>query len=261
MSGLTSHDNEVTASTNPSTSAAFTTEVDVPKSQEVYRSPPNGLHENEVRRDNQSRNRGRGFRPNSSSSQRNNGGFRNTGGFTDDRVPGSSHHRRNYNQRRNFERGNRNRHDDVNYKEEYDFEKPNAELAEFLEKIDLDANSNVVSEHGDDGHQEEDTYDSSKSFFDTLSSELMDRANGIVKNRSHREDRKQNYDTFGPAANRLGSYRGSYRSRRAGSGGNYRGNQHGGYRYNISNNRQHSNYQNRRDAGESTVNTKTQPQQ
>lgn len=139
MSGLISKDNELSAPANPPTSDAYTTDVDKPKSQEVYRSPPSGLHENEVGRDSQNRNRGRGFRPNSSSYLRNNGGFRNTSGFTDDRTLGSSHHRRSYNQRRNYDRGNKNRHDEVNYKEDYDFEKPNAELAEFLEKIDLNA--------------------------------------------------------------------------------------------------------------------------
>lgn len=53
----------------------------------------------------------------------------------------------------------------------------------------------------------------------------------VVKSRSHREDRKQNFDTFGPAANRVGAaFRGGYRGRRAG-GVHYRGNQRGVYKF------------------------------
>lgn len=52
-----------------------------------------------------------------------------------------------------------------------------------------------------------------------------------MKSRSHREDRKQNFDTFGPAANRVGAtFRGGYRGRR-GNGVHYRGNQRGGYKF------------------------------
>ena len=51
----------------------------------------------------------------------------------------------------------------------------------------------------------------------------------VAKNRSHRDDRRHNYDTFGAAASRVGnSYRGGFRGRR---GGYYRGSQRGGFRY------------------------------
>lgn len=56
-----------------------------------------------------------------------------------------------------------------------------------------------------------------------------------MSRRSHREDRRQNVDTFGPSANRVGygNYRGGggHRGRR---GGGYRGGYHnegGGHRY------------------------------
>ncbi|VUZ49887.1 unnamed protein product [Hymenolepis diminuta] len=243
MSGLTNADNEGSTSNNPPQPAGAPAGDSnaQPKSQEVYRSPSNGTQDNEEKTGNnnqqqQDRNRGggSGYRSNYSSYQRNN--------------RGGSHPRRNYNQRRNYDHGFRISHDDIDYKQEYDFEKPNAELAEFLEKVDLKSNSNATSEHGEDsGHQDEEAYNSSKSFFDTLSSELMDRANGVPKNRSNRDDRRVNIITFGPSATRM-SYRGAnYRGGRRGNS-NYRGNQRGGFTY-SSGNRQHSNYQNRRDGG------------
>ncbi|VDO09575.1 unnamed protein product [Rodentolepis nana] len=238
VGGLTNADNEGTDSNNPPQTAgtpAGDSNVKS-KSQEVYRSSSQGVQDKEEkpRNDNQlqhDRNRG-SFRPNYSSYHRNN--------------RGGSHPQRNYNQRRNYDSEFRFRHDDIDYKQEYDFDKPNAELAEFFEKIDLKASSNTTSEHGEDsGHQEEEAYNSSKSFFDTLSSELMDRANGVPKNRSTRDDRKVNIITFGPSATRMNYRGGNYRGGRRGNTF-YRGNQRGGFTY-SSGNRQQFSHQNRRD--------------
>lgn len=84
----------------------------------------------------------------------------------------------------------------------------------------------------------------------------------VPKNRSNRDDRRVNIITFGPSATRM-SYRGAnYRGGRRGNS-NYRGNQRGGFTY-SSGNRQHSNYQNRRDgvakAKSENVSSASQPQ-
>lgn len=242
VEGLTNADNEGTTNNPPQSAGALVGDSNAKsKAQEVYQSPSRRLQDKEEkpRNENQQqydRNRG-SFRLNYSNYQRNN--------------RGGSHPHRNYNQRRNYGSEFRFRHDDIDYKQEYDFEKPNAELAEFLEKIDLKAGSNTTSEHGEDsGHQEEEAYNSSKSFFDTLSSELMDRANGVPKNRSSRDDRKVNIITFGPSATLMNYRGGNYRGGRRGNN-YYRGNQRGGFTYSTGN-RQHFNHQNRRDGGGKT---------
>ncbi|VDN12068.1 unnamed protein product [Dibothriocephalus latus] len=64
---------------------------------------------------------------------------------------------------------------------EYDIEKANAELAEELEKIEIssgNANGSTSGPLEETETEEKVCYDSKKSFFDTLSSELMDRAQG-----------------------------------------------------------------------------------
>ncbi|KAL5968374.1 hypothetical protein TSMEX_003881 [Taenia solium] len=241
--------------------AAVTPSIEDSEPKDIANNVSNSIQNGEERRDTQNRSRGRGFRPNYSNYQRYGG--RNDGSHGESRPRGSSNAsqhpitRRTYNQRqRHYDHVNKSRSEDVNFKEDYDFDKPNAELAEFLEKIEIAPHSNTESEHGEEAtHENADTYDSSKSFFDTLSSELMDRAHGVVKSRSHREDRKQNFDTFGPAANRVGAaFRGGHRGRR-GNGVPYRGNQRGGYKF--------SNKQNaiRKTEGDSLSNPKQSQQQ
>ncbi|KAL5103361.1 hypothetical protein TcWFU_003443 [Taenia crassiceps] len=228
--------NENDRSRATASGAAVTPSMEDSESKDTTKNVSANVQNGEERRDAQNRSRGRGFRPNYSNYQRY--GARNDVGHGESRPRGSSNvshanTRRNYNQRqRHYDHGSKSRPEDVDFKEDYDFDKPNAELAEFLEKIEISPNSNIEPEDGEETPKENaDTYDSSKSFFDTLSSELMDRAHGVVKSRSHREDRKQNFDTFGPAANRVGvAFRGGYRGRR-GSGIHYRGNQRGGYKF------------------------------
>ncbi|EUB60712.1 Protein LSM14 -like protein B [Echinococcus granulosus] len=224
-------------STGAAVGATVTPSNEDSESKDTSKNVPMSVQNGEGRRDTQNRSSGRGFRPNYSNYQRYGG--RNDGGHGENRPRGASsanqysNSRRGYNQRqRHYDHVNKQRSEDVNFKEDYDFDKPNAELAEFLEKVEISPHGNTEPEHGEEAaHENSDTYDSSKSFFDTLSSELMDRAHGVVNSRSHREDRKQNFDTFGPAANRIGAaFRGGYRGRR-GSGVHYRGNQRGGYKY------------------------------
>ncbi|BHF76055.1 Protein LSM14 A [Sparganum proliferum] len=64
---------------------------------------------------------------------------------------------------------------------EYDIEKANAELAEELEKIEIssgNANGSTSGPLEEAETEEKVCYDSKKSFFDTISSELMDKAQG-----------------------------------------------------------------------------------
>uniref|UniRef100_A0A0X3PNE0 FFD box profile domain-containing protein n=1 Tax=Schistocephalus solidus TaxID=70667 RepID=A0A0X3PNE0_SCHSO len=90
---------------------------------------------------------------------------------------------------------------------EYDIEKANAELAEELEKIDIssgNANGSTSGPLEEAETEEKVCYDSKKSFFDTLSSELMDKAQGNRQRRSHRDDMRLNMDTFGTSFARVG---------------------------------------------------------
>ncbi|VDD82368.1 unnamed protein product [Mesocestoides corti] len=176
----------------------------------------------------------RGFRPTYSNNQRH-GSRPHNDSYDEGRGPGTSGtaissqpsgSRGGYSQKqRHWGPSSKSRAVNVDFKEEYDMEKANAELAEVLEKIDIASSRSTGSEPGEEKETgKDDAYDSSKSFFDTLSSELMDRAQGIVNRHSRREDRKHNFDTFGPAAHRIGvSFRGGGFRGRRGGGGQYRG--------------------------------------
>ncbi|CAH1130004.1 unnamed protein product [Ceutorhynchus assimilis] len=68
-------------------------------------------------------------------------------------------------------------------------------------------------------------YDKSKSFFDKISCEAVERAKGKMQRTDWRQERKLNSETFGVAATRRGSYRG-----RGGFRGGFRGSYYrGGY--------------------------------
>lgn len=92
----------------------------------------------------------------------------------------------------------KNQNDLDKYTSDYDYEKANAELAAELKKIDISAVSldfkllllqkapsvNLVDDSADQSNGESGSvdgagcYDQTRSFFDTLSSEIIDRANG-----------------------------------------------------------------------------------
>ncbi|CAH1130005.1 unnamed protein product [Ceutorhynchus assimilis] len=147
----------------------------------------------------------------------------------------------------------------LKFDSEYDFEQANTEFEELrckLAKVKLDeatggdaaapatkpeVNGDVPvesekKEKDDSGNetgageteQEEDQevfYDKSKSFFDKISCEAVERAKGKMQRTDWRQERKLNSETFGVAATRRGSYRG-----RGGFRGGFRGSYYrGGY--------------------------------
>ncbi|CAH8644879.1 unnamed protein product [Heterobilharzia americana] len=94
----------------------------------------------------------------------------------------------------------------TNFSGEYDYERANAELAAELEKICISSkagssNASVDNTENDGSSatgDENACYDKSKSFFDTISSEMMDRANGVnPQGMNRRDERLLNSATFG----------------------------------------------------------------
>ncbi|CAH8616224.1 unnamed protein product [Heterobilharzia americana] len=95
----------------------------------------------------------------------------------------------------------------TNFSGEYDYERANAELAAELEKICISSVEGrfiqcFCRQHENDGSSatgdENACYDKSKSFFDTISSEMMDRANGVnPQGMNRRDERLLNSATFG----------------------------------------------------------------
>nr|CAD7427493.1 unnamed protein product [Timema monikensis] len=101
-----------------------------------------------------------------------------------------------------------------------------------IEKKDDSGNETGV---GENEHEEEPQaiyYDKSKSFFDNISCEAVERSKGRSQRTDWRTERKLNSETFGVASARRGGYRGrGYYGNRGMSGGMYRpGNYRGGYR-------------------------------
>lgn len=150
---------------------------------------------------------------------------------------------------------NKQRASTLNFQGEYDFEQANAEFKELENKLaktklddkrDDSGNETTVGE----GDQEEEIqnqvapvepnvepkptdvnnalgtcYDKTKSFFDSISCEALERNKGAFKRPDWRQERKLNVETFGVATNyRRGAFRGrgGYRGR-GGGGGGYRG--------------------------------------
>ncbi|KER34081.1 hypothetical protein T265_00255 [Opisthorchis viverrini] len=122
----------------------------------------------------------------------------------------------------------------ANFSGEYDYEKANAELAAELEKINISVPKSSSSVDGDASKSDEvggsvasedgPCYDKTKSFFDTLSSEMMDKANGVnPQGLNRRDERLLNSATFGTVPPQF-VRRGGYHAPRATSG-------YGGYSY------------------------------
>ncbi|KAL1501303.1 hypothetical protein ABEB36_006648 [Hypothenemus hampei] len=150
----------------------------------------------------------------------------------------------------------------LKFDSEYDFEQANTEFEELRNKLakvklqeesataasggaiatsaagtsnsEVNGDAPVETEKKDDSgnetgagepEQEEDHevyYDKTKSFFDKISCEAVERAKGKMQRTDWRQERKLNSETFGVAATRRGSYRGR--------GGGYRGGYRGGFR-------------------------------
>lgn len=162
----------------------------------------------------------------------------------------------------------------LKFDNDYDFEQANTEFEELrsqLGKVKIEeagsvsAKSDVngdVDKKDDSGNetgageaeQDEDHevyYDKSKSFFDKISCEAVERAKGKSQRTDWRVERKLNSETFGVAAARRGSYRGR---------GGFRGmGYRGGYRHNYRQ-QSHQNNQQRRGPGPSSENAQSSQQ-
>ncbi|XP_015587646.1 protein LSM14 homolog B isoform X1 [Cephus cinctus] len=175
----------------------------------------------------------------------------------------------------------------LKFDNDYDFEQANTEFEELRSqlaktKIDAGTENEKKDDSGNEtgageGEPEEEPevvhYDKSKSFFDNISCEAVERSKGSQRT-DWRTERKLNSETFGVASTRRGGFRGrGYYNRGmggmyraggggAGSGGGFRG----GYRGNRGGNRKPANQiqnnpasQNRTSSNEQP--TSSQPQQ
>lgn len=134
----------------------------------------------------------------------------------------------------------------LKFESDYDFESANEEFDKVrneLAKTKIgDGKVNDDNEKKDDsgnetgageGEQEEEPqvfYDRSKSFFDNISCEAVERSKGRSQRTDWRTERKLNSETFGVASARRGGYRGRGYYGPRGMGGMYRGNFRGGFR-------------------------------
>lgn len=116
--------------------------------------------------------------------------------------------------------------------DDFDFEKANKEFEELESKLSkvkledtnekkegepaqpiqpVENNDEKSAKEGDEKNEDEDTfYDKTKSFFDKISCEALERSKGKVSRIDWRQERKMNAETFGLTANnfRRGGYRG-----------------------------------------------------
>ncbi|XP_076246567.1 LSM14 family protein trailer hitch isoform X2 [Calliopsis andreniformis] len=124
----------------------------------------------------------------------------------------------------------------LKFDNDYDFEQANTEFEELRSqlaktKIDSGADNEKKDDSGNEtgageGEPEEEPeivhYDKSKSFFDNISCEAVERSKGRFQRTDWRTERKLNSETFGVASTRRGGFRArGYYNR--GMGGMYRG--------------------------------------
>ncbi|KAG7200431.1 hypothetical protein KM043_017882 [Ampulex compressa] len=124
----------------------------------------------------------------------------------------------------------------LKFDKDYDFEQANTEFEELRSqlaktKIDAGTDNEKKDDSGNEtgageGEPEEEPevihYDKSKSFFDNISCEAIERSNGRFQRTDWRTERKLNSETFGVSSTRRGGFRGrGYYNR--GMGGMYRG--------------------------------------
>ncbi|XP_031830723.1 LSM14 family protein trailer hitch isoform X2 [Nomia melanderi] len=124
----------------------------------------------------------------------------------------------------------------LKFDNDYDFEQANTEFEELRSqlaktKIDSGTDNEKKDDSGNEtgageGEPEEEPeivhYDKSKSFFDNISCEAVERSKGGFQRTDWRTERKLNSETFGVASMRRGSFRGRGFYNR-GMGGMYRG--------------------------------------
>lgn len=157
----------------------------------------------------------------------------------------------------------------LKFDNDYDFEQANTEFEELRSqlaktKIDSGADNEKKDDSGNEtgageGEPEEEPeivhYDKSKSFFDNISCEAVERSKGRFQRTDWRTERKLNSETFGVASTRRGGFRGhGYYNR--GMGGMYRGGGgaggsgfRGGYRGSRGGNRKPANQQQQNNPG------------
>ncbi|XP_065160243.1 protein LSM14 homolog car-1-like isoform X3 [Atheta coriaria] len=159
----------------------------------------------------------------------------------------------------------------ITFDKEYDFEQANTQFEEMCGKLaktkledtpkpelngggappDIDKKDDSGNETGaGENELEEDVdgtfYDKTKSFFDNISCEAVERSKGRSQRTDWRTERKLNSETFGVASARRGSYRGR---------GGYRGGFRGGYRGGYRNNQQHTGNKSHEAPGETATRT------
>ncbi|XP_033320894.1 LSM14 family protein trailer hitch isoform X1 [Megalopta genalis] len=169
----------------------------------------------------------------------------------------------------------------LKFDNDYDFEQANTEFEELRSqlaktKIDSGADNEKKDDSGNEtgageGEPEEEPeivhYDKSKSFFDNISCEAVERSKGGFQRTDWRTERKLNSETFGVASTRRGSFRGRGFYNR-GMGGMYRGGGgaggfRGGYRGSRGGNRKPANQQQQSNPGsqsQRTTNEQSAPQ-
>ncbi|XP_025409038.1 protein LSM14 homolog B-A-like isoform X2 [Sipha flava] len=113
-------------------------------------------------------------------------------------------------------------------------------------RIDSGNDTNAVENDNEGDDDQKVFYDKSKSFFDTISCEAVERSKGHSQRTDWRTERKLNSETFGVAMARRGQYhrgRGGYYNN---NNSNYRSNPNSYNNSNYNNNRQGVNYNNYR---------------
>lgn len=124
----------------------------------------------------------------------------------------------------------------LKFDNDYDFEQANTEFEELRSKFAKTKIDGTDNEKKDDsgnetgageGEPEEEPeivhYDKSKSFFDNISCEAVERSKGRFQRTDWRTERKLNSETFGVASTRRGGFRGRGYYNRGMGGGMYRG--------------------------------------
>ncbi|XP_076752906.1 LSM14 family protein trailer hitch isoform X1 [Xylocopa sonorina] len=166
----------------------------------------------------------------------------------------------------------------LKFDNDYDFEQANTEFEELRSqlaktKIDSGADNEKKDDSGNEtgageGEPEEEPeivhYDKSKSFFDNISCEAVERSKGRFQRTDWRMERKLNSETFGVASTRRGGFRGRGYYHR-GMGGMYRGGGgaggsgfRGGYKGSRGGNRKPVNQQQQNNPGSQTRTTNEQ---
>lgn len=135
-----------------------------------------------------------------------------------------------------FNQGTRQRQfqDRQLFEKDFDFEQANEEFEEVRSQLaktkitengDKKDDSGHETNAGDDVETQSTCYDKSKSFFDSISCESIERSQGNSQRPDWRHERKINVETFGVSSARRGYYP-------RGRGGYYRGGYYRTYNYN-----------------------------